>query len=81
MLYLCDEAFFTGTAAEITPIRSIDDKPTRTAGAGPVTQLIQDRFFGLFDASSADDWGWLEPVHETAIPVADRVRETERQAS
>lgn len=62
MLYLCDEAFFTGTAAEITPIRSVDDKPTRAAGAGPVTRLIQDRFFGLFDGSAQDDWGWLEPI-------------------
>jgi branched-chain amino acid aminotransferase len=73
MLYLCDEAFFTGTAAEITPIRSIDDKPTRAAGAGPITRLIQDKFFGLFDGTSADDWGWLEPVHEAAAPAADRV--------
>lgn len=78
MLYLCDEAFFTGTAAEITPIRSVDDKPTRAGGAGPVTQLIQDKFFGLFDASSADDWGWLEPVHDTAVKAVDRVPETVR---
>ena len=62
ILYLCDEAFFTGTAAEVTPIRSIDDKATRCKGAGPVTKLIMDRFFGLFDGSSPDDWGWLEPV-------------------
>lgn len=66
MLYLCDEAFFTGTAAEITPIRSIDDKPTRSAGAGPITQLIQDRFFGLFDGRTQDDWGWLEPIRPSA---------------
>lgn len=64
MLYLCDEAFFTGTAAEITPIRSVDEKPTRAAGAGPLTRLVQDRFFGLFDGSTKDDWGWLEPVSE-----------------
>jgi branched-chain amino acid aminotransferase len=67
MLYLCDEAFFTGTAAEVTPIRSVDDKPTRAGGAGPITKLIQDKFFGLFDGTSADDWGWLEPVDEPAI--------------
>ena len=75
MLYLCDEAFFTGTAAEITPIRSVDDKPTRAGGAGPITKLIQDKFFGLFDGSSADDWGWLEPVHEPAPNPEDRVAE------
>lgn len=66
MLYLCDEAFLTGTAAEITPIRSVDDKPTRSAGAGPVTRLIQDRFFGLFDGTTRDRWGWLEPVRTQA---------------
>lgn len=66
MLYLCDEAFFTGTAAEVTPIRSIDDKATRAAGAGPITRLIMDRFFGLFEGRTQDDWGWLEPVHAHA---------------
>lgn len=75
MLYLCDEAFFTGTAAEVTPIRSVDDKPTRAGGAGPITKLIQDKFFGLFDGTSADDWGWLEPVHDTAGSTAGRVPE------
>ncbi|MCR9130405.1 MAG: branched-chain amino acid transaminase [Alphaproteobacteria bacterium] len=78
MLYLCDEAFFTGTAAEVTPIRSVDDKPTRAGGAGPVTKLIQDKFFGLFDGTSADDWGWLEPVHDTADQTPDRVPEEAR---
>lgn len=69
MLYLCDEAFFTGTAAEITPIRSVDDKPTRAKGAGPITRLIQDRFFGLFDGTTPDRWGWLDYV---AAPAAGR---------
>lgn len=77
MLYLCDEAFFTGTAAEVTPIRSVDDKPTRAGGAGPITKLIQDKFFGLFDGTSADDWGWLEPVHDAA-KTTDRVPEKAR---
>lgn len=66
MLYLCDEAFFTGTAAEVTPIRSVDDKTTRAAGAGPVTRLIQERFFGLFDGTTKDEWGWLEPVRSVS---------------
>jgi branched-chain amino acid aminotransferase len=67
ILYLCDEAFFTGTAAEVTPIRSVDDKPTRAAGAGEITTLIQNRFFGLFDGTTQDDWGWLEPVHANTV--------------
>ncbi|MGF1605091.1 MAG: branched-chain amino acid transaminase [Rhodothalassiaceae bacterium] len=68
LLYLADELFFTGTAAEITPIRSVDGRPTRAAGPGPVTKLLQDRFFGLFDGSSRDDWGWLQPVQPHAMP-------------
>jgi branched-chain amino acid aminotransferase len=63
ILYLADEIFFTGTAAEVTPVRSVDDRPTRANGRGPVTKLIQDRFFGLFDGSVEDKWNWLELVH------------------
>ncbi len=59
MLYLADEAFFTGTAAEITPIRSIDGITVRAGGRGPITRQFQDRFFGLFDGSTPDRHGWL----------------------
>jgi len=62
ILYLADEAFLTGTAAEITPIRSVDEIEVRSAGRGPVTRHIQEAFFGLFDGSSKDRWGWLEPI-------------------
>ncbi len=61
-LYLCDELFMCGTAAEITPIRSVDGKPVGSGKPGPVTGRIQSLFFGLFDGSTADEWGWLEPV-------------------
>lgn len=61
-LYLADEIFFTGTAAEITPVRSVDHRATRANGRGPVTKLLQDRFFGLFDGSTKDQWGWLHKV-------------------
>lgn len=61
-LYLADEIFFTGTAAEITPVRSVDLKPTRTNGRGPVTALLQDRFFGLFSGATPDRWNWLHPI-------------------
>ena len=61
-LYLADEIFFTGTAAEITPVRSVDRKPVRCGGRGPVTELLQERFFGLFSGKTSDQWGWLEPV-------------------
>jgi branched-chain amino acid aminotransferase len=59
-LYLCDELFMCGTAAEITPIRSVDGKPVGTGTRGPITQRMQELFFGLFDGSVADRHGWLE---------------------
>jgi len=59
MLYLADEMFFTGTAAEITPIRSVDGITVRAGGRGPVTAELQQRFFGLFDGSQPDRHGWL----------------------
>ncbi|MFZ5617479.1 MAG: branched-chain amino acid transaminase [Pseudomonadota bacterium] len=68
-LYLADEIFFTGTAAEITPVRSVDHCAVRANGRGPVTKLLQDRFFGLFDGSTKDRWGWLHSVKtETRAP-------------
>jgi len=61
-LYLCDELFMCGTAAEITPIRSVDGKPVGTGKAGRVTLRLQELFFGLFDGRTHDKWGWLEQV-------------------
>ena len=61
-LYLCDELFMCGTAAEITPIRSVDGKPVGSGKPGPITAQIQKLFFGLFDGSTPDRHGWLEPV-------------------
>jgi branched-chain amino acid aminotransferase len=62
-LYLADEVFLTGTAAEITPVRSVDHRPMRANGRGPVTQLLQERFFGLFDGTTKDEWGWLHGIN------------------
>ena len=61
-LYIADELFFTGTAVEITPIKSVDKITIGTGTKGPVTAQIQKVFFGLFDGSTEDSWGWLEPV-------------------
>ena len=61
-LYIADELFFTGTAVEITPIKSVDKITIGTGTKGPVTTQIQKVFFGLFDGSTEDSWGWLEPV-------------------
>lgn len=62
ILYLADEIFLTGTAAEITPVRSVDGRTTRAKGPGRITKTIQERFFGLFSGTTQDVWGWLEPV-------------------
>ena len=61
LLYGCDELFMTGTAAEVTPVRSVDGL---TVGKGdkPITKEVQKRFFGLFDGTTEDEWGWLDPV-------------------
>jgi len=61
-LYIADELFFTGAAVEITPIKSVDKITIGTGTKGPVTAQIQKAFFGLFDGSTEDSWGWLEPV-------------------
>ena len=61
-LYLCDELFRCGTAAEITPIRSVDGRQVGAGRPGPVTRQIQDLFFGLFDGRTHDKYGWLEPL-------------------
>jgi len=60
MLYIADEIFFTGTAAEITPIRSVDRIPVGKGERGPMTQEIQDRFFGIVHGEMRDKYGWLD---------------------
>lgn len=67
-LYLADEMFFTGTAAEITPIRSVDRIKIGEGKRGPITKQLQDAFFGLFSGATEDTEGWLEGVD--AQPVA-----------
>ena len=59
-LYLADEIFMTGTAAEIVPVRSVDRIDIGVGKRGPVTKQIQDSFFGLFTGQTEDKWGWLE---------------------
>ncbi len=70
-LYIADEAFFTGTAAEISPIRSIDGIQIGEGRRGPITHQLQDAFFGLFNGRTADQWGWLDRVSAPALAVAD----------
>ncbi|TCV92398.1 branched-chain amino acid aminotransferase [Luteibacter rhizovicinus] len=62
MLYFADEVFMTGTAAEVTAVRSVDRKPVGSGKPGPITRQIQQDFFGLFDGRTEDKWGWLTPI-------------------
>jgi branched-chain amino acid aminotransferase len=62
MLYIADEVFFTGTAAEITPIRSVDKITVATGTVGPITKAVQKEFFGILDGSIPDRHIWLTPV-------------------
>lgn len=61
-LYLADELFFTGTAAEVSPIRSVDHITIGAGKRGPITTAVQKAFFGLFNGETEDKWGWLEYV-------------------
>ncbi len=63
MLYVADEIFFTGTAAEITPVRSVDRVPIGNGGRGPITQRIQEEFFAIVSGEKPDRFGWLTFVN------------------
>lgn len=64
MLYLADEVFFTGTAAEITPVRSIDRIKIGDGKRGDITRAIQEEFFGLVTGKKPDRHGWLTYVNQ-----------------
>jgi branched-chain amino acid aminotransferase len=61
-LYTADELFFTGTAAEITPIRSVDGIQIGAGHRGPITKSLQEAFFGITSGELEDRHGWLSPV-------------------
>jgi branched-chain amino acid aminotransferase len=63
MLYIADEVFFSGTAAEITPIRSVDRIPVGKGRRGPVAEKLQKEFFGIINGAKPDRYNWLSPVH------------------
>jgi branched-chain amino acid aminotransferase len=75
MLYVADEMFLTGTAAEITAVRSVDGVALKGGAPGPVTRRISDAFFGLFDGRSEDRRNWLEPIEPAesrTVPAGTR---------
>ncbi len=63
-MYLADEILMCGTAAEVTPVRSVDGIKVGSGTRGPITKQVQDMFFGLFNGSTPDKWGWLTPVYK-----------------
>ncbi|PYV15791.1 MAG: branched chain amino acid aminotransferase, partial [Acidobacteria bacterium] len=67
ILYIADEVFFTGTAAEITPIRSVDHIPVGKGKPGPITMQLQERFLSITSGKAEDKYGWLTPCNQ---PVA-----------
>ena len=66
LLYIADEIFFTGTAAEVSPVRSVDRIPVGSGRRGPVTEKIQKAFFDIVEGRVKDRYGWLMPV---GVPV------------
>lgn len=62
MLYIADEIFFSGTAVEVTPVRSVDRIQIGSGGRGPITKRIQDQFFGIIRGDLPDTHGWMTIV-------------------
>ena len=71
MLYIADEVFFSGTAAEITPIRSVDRIQVGSGSRGPVAKRVQEEFFAITSGKREDRHGWLSPV---GVPAATGAR-------
>jgi branched-chain amino acid aminotransferase len=70
LLYIADEVFFTGTAAEVSPIRSIDRIVIGDGKTGEITKRIADEFFGIANGLKPDRFGWLTPVKvDSSEPV------------
>jgi branched-chain amino acid aminotransferase len=70
MLYICDEAFFTGTAAEVTHLRSVDRILIGDGTMGPITTALHEEFFAIVNGLKPDRHNWLTPVNvKVAEPV------------
>ena len=74
MLYVADEVFFSGTAAEVTPVRSVDRIPVGDGRRGPITERIQKEFFAYIAGEIPDRYGWFTPVY------AERAAEARKPA-
>jgi branched-chain amino acid aminotransferase len=73
LLYICDEAFFTGTAAEVTHLRSVDRILIGDGTMGPITRALHGTFFDIVNGRAEDHYNWLTPVR---VAHLDAVGET-----
>ena len=73
MLYAADEVFLTGTASEVTPVRSVDRIKVGLGRRGPVTEQIQRRFLDVVHGRVADRHGWLTSVRDVVADSAPAV--------
>jgi branched-chain amino acid aminotransferase len=73
LLYIADEVFFTGSAAEITPVRSIDKIPVGKGIRGPITERLQNEFFGIVSGEKPDRHHWLTPVYASKLEEREPV--------
>ena len=78
-LYIADEVFFVGTAAEVTPVRSIDKIKIGTGRRGPVTEALQRAFFDVINGEVPDTHGWLTYVYPTKPPSEALAQSCRRQ--
>lgn len=65
-LYIADEIFLSGTAAEIVPVRSVDGIKIGIGARGPITKKLQKIFFNLFTGDTIDQWNWLDSINQSA---------------
>jgi branched-chain amino acid aminotransferase len=81
LLYTCDEAFFTGTAAEVTPIRSVDRIKVSNGTVGPITRTLQQRLLGIARGELPDVFGWRWPVRSSDDLATAAAAESARSES
>jgi branched-chain amino acid aminotransferase len=79
LLYTCDELFFTGTAAEITPISSVDRIPVGAGRPGEVTLRLAEEFLGIIAGEVQDRHGWLYPLPPVAAPARRKEAPAEQE--
>jgi branched-chain amino acid aminotransferase len=73
-LYIADEIFFVGTAAEVTPVRSVDKQPIGAGRRGPITQALQQAFFDVINGDVPDTHGWLTYVYPSESSLREPLK-------